>query len=241
MRLIAIGDVHGHLEKLRKLLDIVKPTTADQLVFLGDYIDRGPDSKGVIDCLIRLAVQFPQTFFLRGNHEQMMLDGMASNCPDLLPGWQRLADLSMTYRSIEIRSDLGVWSARNDGDKTLESYGITEDQINKDEVPWELPWHLIPQTHIDFLAKTKLWHREGGFLFVHAGAIEDKPPENEIYTLLWSRYCSPGTTEIHVVGHHPSLDGQPLFEPGRYSLDTGAAYGRPLTACNVLTREFWQA
>ncbi|MEZ4600756.1 MAG: metallophosphoesterase family protein [Syntrophotaleaceae bacterium] len=70
MKLIAIGDIHGHLAKLERLLEIVGPETNDRLVFLGDFIDRGPDSKGVIDYLLSIADRFPATVFLRGNHER---------------------------------------------------------------------------------------------------------------------------------------------------------------------------
>ncbi len=69
----AIGDVHGCKEKLEELLNKIKPVPEDTLVFLGDYIDRGPDSKGVINLLIELS-QKNRTIFLRGNHEWMFLE-----------------------------------------------------------------------------------------------------------------------------------------------------------------------
>lgn len=233
MRLIAIGDIHGQLEKLNKLLAIVSPAKNDKLVFLGDYIDRGPDSQGVVGRLMELAEQIP-CVFLRGNHEQMMLDALACDTRDRLPGWERLADVSVLWAmgSSHLR-DSGVW-LRNGAQDTMRSYGATQGQF-------PFPWDLIPQEHIDFLASTKLWHRENGFLFVHAGADENKPLENQMETMLWSRFCAPGKQEIHVVGHEPTPDGQPYFEQGRYSLDTGAGLGEPLTACDVLTKEIWQA
>lgn len=73
MALIAIGDVHGRLDALQELLDRLDPGPSDQLVFIGDYIDRGPDSKGVIDRLLELEDEV-SCVFLRGNHEAMMLD-----------------------------------------------------------------------------------------------------------------------------------------------------------------------
>lgn len=73
MGLIAIGDVHGCLETLAALLGRLAPTPDDHLVFVGDYVDRGPDSFGVIEYLLRLGQEVPCTF-LRGNHEAMMLD-----------------------------------------------------------------------------------------------------------------------------------------------------------------------
>jgi serine/threonine protein phosphatase 1 len=86
-----------------------------------------------------------------------------------------------------------------------------------------------------------LWWRYEHFLFVHAGIENDIPmrEQNPSY-LLWERHASPGQDGIiHVVGHHPTK-GEPYFEPGRYNLDTGAVYGQTLTACEVLTRQFWQ-
>ena len=73
-RILAIGDIHGCLTALDTLLGFVQPTPDDQLIFLGDYIDRGPDSKGVLDRLIELK-QTRQIVCLRGNHEVMMLAG----------------------------------------------------------------------------------------------------------------------------------------------------------------------
>lgn len=76
-RLLAVGDIHGCLDHLQRLITRVQPTEADRVVFLGDYIDRGPDGKGVIDFLIDFARRFPQTVFLKGNHEAMFLDFLA--------------------------------------------------------------------------------------------------------------------------------------------------------------------
>ncbi len=76
-RLLAVGDIHGCLDHLQRLLDRVEPQADDQVVFLGDYIDRGPDGKGVIDSLLEFGRRFPQTVFLKGNHEAMLLDFLA--------------------------------------------------------------------------------------------------------------------------------------------------------------------
>ncbi|PNU21352.1 serine/threonine protein phosphatase [Geothermobacter hydrogeniphilus] len=78
-RLLAVGDIHGCDLLLRELLAQVKPTEKDQLVFLGDYIDRGSGSRRVIEQLLALRRTFPQTVFLKGNHEQMLLAYLAGN------------------------------------------------------------------------------------------------------------------------------------------------------------------
>jgi serine/threonine protein phosphatase 1 len=80
-RLLAIGDIHGCLVQLKELLARVAPREEDQMVFLGDYIDRGPDSADVIDCLIEFSKSFPATVFLRGNHEEMFVDYLAGLDP----------------------------------------------------------------------------------------------------------------------------------------------------------------
>src|SRR5688572_8963383 len=71
----AIGDIHGERWKLERLLGRILPELKpdDLLIFVGDYIDRGPDSAGVIDALLQVQAQRPETVFLRGNHEQLML------------------------------------------------------------------------------------------------------------------------------------------------------------------------
>ena len=80
-RLLAIGDIHGCRRQLQLLLEQVRPTVADTLVFLGDYVDRGADSAGVITDLLELRERFPDSVFLRGNHEQMLLDLLAGAEP----------------------------------------------------------------------------------------------------------------------------------------------------------------
>lgn len=81
-RLLAIGDVHGCLKALESLLAQLNPSRADQIVFLGDYIDRGPESAGVIEFLLDFSSQFPESVFLRGNHEQMFLDYLSGQSQD---------------------------------------------------------------------------------------------------------------------------------------------------------------
>jgi serine/threonine protein phosphatase 1 len=224
-RLIAIGDIHGELDQLNRLLNTVAPTSNDRLVFLGDYIDRGKNSKGVIDRLIRFREEFPDTVFIRGNHDQMLLDTLIEAGAT---SGHRLRDQSSAYRAGASESDIAIFMF-NGGNQTLRSYRIN---------------HLsdFPKEHIAFLQSTRLWWRYEHFVFVHAGIGQGIPLEKQDpFVLMWERLSPPGQEgEIHVVGHHPTTDGEPCFEPGRYQLDTGAVYGRTLTACDVLTREVWQ-
>ena len=98
MRTLAISDIHGCLDPLRKMIEIIAPTPEDQLIFVGDYVYRGPDSKGVIDFLINIKNKYNATF-LHGNHEEKFL----------------LSHLDKT--------DLAHWLEAWGGGATLESYG----------------------------------------------------------------------------------------------------------------------
>jgi serine/threonine protein phosphatase 1 len=225
-RLIAIGDIHGHLDKLDRLLVQVQVTAEDQLVFLGDYIDRGPDSRGVIERLLELQEEFPLTVFLRGNHEQLFIDSLIKT--EVVSG-HRLRDLSLNYNNDVQVSDLQLFLA-NGGRETLVSYGIQSVAEG------------IPANHITFLMETKFWWRDGQFIFVHAGLKSGVPLEDQDpYDLLWLRRLVPDhDCIILVVGHTPTK-GTPYFGSGVYKLDTGAGYAGPLTACDVLTKRVWQA
>lgn len=106
MSLIAIGDVHGCPLSMDALFDRIQPTKDDTLVFIGDYIDRGPDSKGVIDRLLTLQDEYT-CVFLRGNHEELLLGYLD-------------------------RGEYDLW-AINGGIQTLASYGIHGEGVSLPE------------------------------------------------------------------------------------------------------------
>jgi serine/threonine protein phosphatase 1 len=109
-RIFAIGDIHGCHEKLRRLLDMIPiDWSRDRLLFIGDYIDRGPGSFEVVDHLVGLKARFPQTIFLKGNHEEMLAE--------YLSGRDR-----MTY-------------LYNGGRQTLESYLNRAGASARDPIP----------------------------------------------------------------------------------------------------------
>jgi serine/threonine protein phosphatase 1 len=110
----AIGDVHGCLRTLEALLEQIGPGQDDTLIFLGDYIDRGPDSKGVLDLLMRLPEQGLVTICLKGNHEALLLDACQTPGPEALNRW-----------------------VRNGGLQTLESFGLDPTRIS------DLPEHYL--------------------------------------------------------------------------------------------------
>ncbi len=226
-RLIAVGDIHGQLDKLNHLMAMVNPTEKDQFVFLGDYIDRGPDSRGVIAWLIEFRKQYPHSKFLRGNHDQMILDALteAGIIYD-----NRLREISQEDNTT-IDSFNIILFKRNGGLETLKSYGIKD------------LGQGIPVEHINFLNGTKLWWQCDPFLFVHAGIEAEIPIEQQDpNSLMWNRDGAPGKNgKIVVVGHSPTADNRPHFDPGLYSLDTGAGHDHYLTACDVLIKHYWQA
>ena len=100
-RLITIGDIHGRLSKLKGLLAKIDPQTNDRLVFLGDYVDRGPDSFDVVELIIRLKQDYPKTVTLRGNHEDLIVSFFMGN-------------MSQNAREL--------WQKMDGGDQTLASY-----------------------------------------------------------------------------------------------------------------------
>lgn len=178
-RLLAIGDIHGQIDALNRLLDKIRLTEADQLVFLGDYIDRGPDSFAVLEKLIEIEKQFPRTVFIRGNHDQYLMN------------WLFSADDTFLY--------LG-------GRQTRESYyRHAEQELNEDDGPGAF-LRLMPESHLDFLDRTRFYYELPSALFVHGGidpAVE-KVEDQSLYDLLMGHrdfFGFPRYGRKIVVGH----------------------------------------
>jgi serine/threonine protein phosphatase 1 len=213
-RVYAVGDVHGCLDRLITVHDQIaedlsaRPVDAPVLVHLGDYVDRGPDSAGVV---ARLAAgsRLPEapTVNLMGNHEHMMLAALASG------------DAETT----------GLWLA-NGGADSLLSWNVPHSAQ-----PKEWPSYL-PTQHLMFLRDLAMWHQVGGYLFVHAGIRPGIPLDRQNrHDLMWIRepflsYAEPfGPVVVH--GHTPRQE--PVVRPNRIGIDTGAVMGGVLT-CVVL-------
>lgn len=197
----AIGDIHGSLDKLRRLLTCCEQDAAGAamaFVFLGDYIDRGEDSRGVIETLIDLQTKVGDAAtFLMGNHEALALD------------------------AIDDETKATAW-LMNNGEATLRSYGVTR--------PADLP-----ADHVAWLRALKFFHDDGRRFYVHAGIDPRKPLDaQDAFDLIWIREPFLSDTSDHgrlvVHGHTPIRSGQPDLRPNRLNLDTGAVYGRALTA-----------
>lgn len=213
-RLYAVGDIHGCADQLDALLTLIDNEPADglekQLVFLGDYVDRGPDSRRVVDRLIAVGEERPRTVFLKGNHEAAMLDFL--DAPDAEAAWLN-------------------WG----GAETLQSYGITEIFSREPHLVAAEFSNRLPAAHRAFFDGLRLYSAAADYLFVHAGVRPGVPLEaQEERDLLWIRgefhNAAPDSRPDKVVvhGHHPVK--KPLDAGWRIDVDTGACYGGKLTA-----------
>ena len=223
--LYAIGDIHGERELLVELLDSLPLRDDDRLIFMGDYVDRGPDSKGVVDVLLNVAKERPCVFLI-GNHESMFLDFLGWDDPRYFAGDAFLV---------------------NGGDRTLVSYDYFDNE------PLDPTEFDLPKAHEEFYRGLKLYHSEGDYLFVHAGlsraAFETKDlayalrrcdPED----LLWNRTTAdlPHNLGITIVyGHTPARDLEVRWNPPfSIGIDTGAVYGGKLTAIRLPDETLFQ-
>lgn len=216
-RIYAVGDIHGRADLLCKLHDLIKTDAVTygknknkKIIYVGDYIDRGLDSKGVIDLLISRPLADFEYVFLKGNHEDMLL--RCRHDAGIYPQW------------------LGVGGAA-----TLLSYGVREKSQNPEAVCQEL-FNRIPPSHLKFVEDLQLSYRSGDYLFVHAGLRPGIPLENQDpQDLIWIRgeflrYTGPfGAVVVH--GHSISL--KPEFRRHRIGIDTGA-YATNALSCVVL-------
>ena len=207
-RLFAVGDVHGCIDELDALLDEIVPGAGDEIVFVGDYVDRGPSPSAVVERLIRLRDSGgPRCVFLRGNHEDMFLAWLGE------PG--RHGDAFLL----------------NGGRVTLESYGISP------ALGGLAAKRQLPGPHLEFLRDLAMKHVRGRFLFVHAGispriSLEKQRDED----LLWireefirNRHPLPYAV---VFGHTPHRDVVWNL-PWKVGIDTGCVYGNKLTCLEL--------
>lgn len=220
----AIGDIHGHRERMEALLSNLERggmAAADTLVFVGDYVDRGPDSAGVIQRLIELKASRPNTVLLRGNHEQMMLDARQRFEPSF--------DAANVCGNIES----GVFWFVEGGQETMKSYGPLNGRR------W---FEAVPDDHWRFLRETAMEFESSPYLFVHAGVLpagaQWEMPDFPADPRLWIRYPfiaseSDFNGRTVVFGHTPTRDGRPMRLANKVAIDTGVAYGGPLTAVGL--------
>lgn len=232
MRTFVVGDIHGHSQKLRRLIPKLKQRAAagDALVFVGDYVDRGPDSRTVVDQVLELTRggwDGPVTC-LKGNHEELLLDFLAKRS----------------------RYEPGLW-LQNGGRETIVSYSGKPDP--RSFAP------ALPPDHLTFYENLLSWHGDDNGIYVHAGIVPGlSPADCTDDDLLWIREVFIDSDyewdRVVVFGHTPQCDrsGPPITEPGqmpwaplnrpeKIGIDTGAAYSGPLTAVMLPEREFFSA
>ena len=216
-RIYAVGDVHGRRDLLEQLLCRVQSHAAsaapaqNMLVLLGDYIDRGPDSKGVIDMLLGLNLPGWDKVFLRGNHDQALLDFL--NDPGFYRAWR-------SYGAPE----------------TLLSYGVKPPLFDSEAEFIKARDALaekLPRAHRDFLHGLANSHEAGDYFFVHAGVRPGIALDRQmIEDLLWIRddflNSSRSFGKFVVHGHTPTE--RPIRRSNRLGLDTGAHATGCLTA-----------
>ena len=213
VRIYAIGDIHGRADLLERKLNHIdadlasNPVRSGIQVFLGDYIDRGPASREVLDRLVARD-RAGRSVFLKGNHENY-LTGFLSN-PSILEDWQR-----------------------NGGLETLMSYGIMPSINANAATQAQLAADLdqaLPESHRRFINNLKPSFTCGDFFFVHAGVRPGIPlTQQQEEDLLWIRQdfllYEEDFSKIIVHGHTPVL--QPDVRSNRINIDTGAfATGR---------------
>ena len=209
-RIYAIGDIHGSLPQLRDLHTQIaedlrrRPVASAMLIHLGDYVDKGQDSRGVVDYLSGGdPIPGLPTLHLMGNHEETMLGALAGD-------GAAAADW--------------LWGG---GRATLDSWGVAPD-APRDSWPEAIAAHQRR-----FLRDLSLWHEEGGYLFVHAGirpgvALEDQSRED----LLRIRHDFLNSPRDHgfVVVHGHTAGFMPVVRENRICIDTAAWSGGGLTA-----------
>jgi serine/threonine protein phosphatase 1 len=217
-RVYAVGDIHGRADLLRRLRAAITEDakTASSLrrvvVYLGDYVDRGQDSKAVLDVLCHEPLEGFDSVHLLGNHEDAMLQFLLD--PGIGPSW-----------------------FSNGGDATLYSYGIghppAADRDERMRLMSEALREKLPPAHLEFLAKLRLTHAEGNYLFVHAGIRPGRPvEEQEKDDLLWIREEFLRSSVHHglCVVHGHTITPEVDVRPNRVGIDTGAFYTGVLTA-----------
>lgn len=219
LRVYAVGDVHGELRLLDVLLDRIAADIASAApsgmrplaVFLGDYVDRGHDSRGTLERLSSRPLGGVECRFLAGNHEQTMLDFLAK--PETSGEWLRFGGAE-TLASYGIRVSAGGGPAH---------FRVLRDRLAE----------RLPDSHLRFLRALEPSVVVGDYLFVHAGIRPGRPlARQKTDDLLWIREPFLSSTRRHdkIVVHGHTVVEQPQMLPNRIGIDTGAYATGVLTA-----------
>jgi len=211
-KIFAIGDIHGcksHLDKLMATLDI--NAEHDTLVFIGDYIDRGLDSRGVVDALLDIRKSIKNVICLRGNHEQMFLNYYLEH---------RDEDLFM----------------HNGGINTLVSYGLTSTGKKHLTVP-DNHMEFFSTLQTWFMTDNYIFVHAG----LRPGIPLEKQDSDDLLWIRHEFINSPyDFGKIVVFGHTPLSFTTPLINKNKIALDTGAVYGGKLTCIELPLMKIYQ-
>ena len=212
-----IGDIHGRLDLLDQLLDSIhrdiderRPARA-LIVFLGDLLDRGPESAGVVERLRNYRREAVHTVFLLGNHEEVLLRILAGEA-QLIPGWLRFG-----------------------GAQCLRSYGGDPLKIAQlgDEAAVAAIGAVIPPEHVEFLRSFSDTCKFGDYLFVHAGirpGVELEQQSQQDLRWICEPFLADDTDHGFVVIHGHTIRREIEERPNRIGIDTGAYATGVLTA-----------
>ena len=225
-RAYAIGDIHGRLDLLERLLrgvehDLqVRPVRKALIVFLGDLVDRGPHSAQVIERLRGYRPARAKTVFLLGNHEEVLLRILAGDASPV-PSWLRFG-----------------------GAQCLDSYGVDPSSLAgvPPEQAVEIIQRAMPATHKEFLASFVDTCRFGDYLFVHAGIRPGVPIDQQQQSdLRWIRdpFLLDDTDHGMVVVHGHTIVDDVEERPNRIGIDTGAYRTGVLTALVLEGQDRW--
>lgn len=230
-RTYAIGDIHGHIDKLKELHNWIaedqrRNGEGGVIVHVGDLVDRGPDSAGVVDWLMTGMAAGKPWVVLKGNHDRLMTNYIEDR----------------SKRDFCLRVELTWLDAPLGGLATLESYGI---EIKEGGDPDELHQRAVvavPAAHVRFLEELPVMHQSSGALFVHAGIRPGIPFADQTEDdLVWIRREFHQDQRDHgaiIVHGHTPVD-QATHYRNRVNIDTGVAYGGPLSAIVIEDGVVW--
>lgn len=224
--IFAIGDIHGQIDMLDKALDLIdqSPETEAPVVFLGDYVDRGPDSRAVINLLMAGQEAGANWIVIKGNHDRYMTRFL---------GDAQYCDANTTKNYHWLAGPIG-------GRETLRSYGVDVDERRSYEDIQADALEAVPQAHRDFIDGLPLIHETDDHIFVHAGIRPGVPLEQQVEDdLIWIRKGWLEDESDHgrlVVHGHTALE-TPQHYGNRLNLDGGAGYGRPLLPAVLFGRD----
>lgn len=225
-RAYVVGDIHGRLDLLDSLLDQIdaderqRGAIPTDLIFLGDLVDRGPDSAGVVDRLLNLSRQRPSARFILGNHEEVFLQAIDGD-----------------------RNAIRAF-CRIGGRETILSYGVARadyERMDYVDLAALLP-EIVPPDHIAFLRSFEDMVMLGDYAFVHAGVRPGVALEQQRSSdLRWIRntFLDHQGSFGRIVVHGHTIRPEVEVRPNRIGIDTGAYESGRLTALGLESDERW--